>query len=81
MKSMDENKFKLITFASNKNGTKIFCRLAFNKKTIIKGFYDFNKEKFIITDYLKKNFTQGINRKIAEANLKEILDIDYGWNV
>ena len=78
---MDENKFKLIAFASNKNGTKIFCRLALNKKTIIKGFYDFNKEKFIITDYLKKNFTQGINRKIAEANLKEILDIDYGWNV
>ena len=55
---MEENtpKYKLITFASNKDGSKIFCRLAMNKKTLIKGFYDFNKDNFFITEYVKTRF-------------------------
>ena len=80
-KTSIENNFKLITFASNKDGTKIYCRLALNKKTLIKGYYDFNKEKFFITDYVKKNFINGIGKNTAKNKLKELLEIDYDWNL
>ena len=76
-----DNKFKLITFASNKNKTKIYCRLALNKKTLIKGYYDFNKEKFFITDYIKNNFIQGIGKNTAKKKLQELLEQDYDWNL
>lgn len=77
----NNNKFKVFAFASNKDGTKIFCRLALNKKTLIKGYYDFNKEKFYITQYLKNNFINGINKKIAYNKLKEILEQDFDWEL
>jgi hypothetical protein len=77
----ENNKFKLITFASNKDGTKIYCRLAHNKKTLIKGYYDFNKEQFIITDYVKQNFIQGIGKNTAKKKLQELLEQDYDWNL
>ena len=80
---MEENtpKYKLITFASNKDGSKIFCRLAMNKKTLIKGFYDFNKDNFFITEYVKKNFINGIGKNTAKKILKEILEVDYDWTL
>lgn len=77
----NDNKFKLIPFASNKDGTKIYCRLALNKKTLIKGHYDFNKEQFFITEYVKKNFIQGIGKNTAKNKLKELLEQDYDWNL
>lgn len=77
----EELKFKLITFASNEDGTRIFCRFALNKKTLIKGYYDFNKEKFIITDYIKQNFINGIGKNAARKKLIEILNQDYDWDV
>ena len=80
-KTSENNKFKLITFASNKDGTKIYCRLALNKKTLIKGYYDFNKEKFFITDYVKNNFIQGIGKNTAKKKLKELLELDYDWEL
>lgn len=76
----NELKFKLFTFASNNDGTKIFCRLALNKKTLIKGYYDFNKEKFFITDYMKNNFINGVGKNTAKKKLKEILNQDYDWD-
>ena len=80
---MEENtpKYKLITFASNKDGSKIFCRLAMNKKTLIKGFYDFNKDNFFITEYVKKNFINGIGKNTAKKILKEILEEDFNWEM
>jgi len=70
-----------MTFATNKDGTKIFCRFTLDKKTLIKGFYDFNRERFYITDYVKKNFTKGIGRDTAREKLKEILLVDYDWEI
>lgn len=78
---MQEHHFKLITFASNKNGTKIYCRLALNKKTLVKGYYDFNQDKFIIKDYIKRNFIEGITKKVIRQKLKEILLYEYDWEL
>lgn len=73
-------KFKFIPFAANKNGTKIFCRLICDKKNVLKGFYDYNKEQFIITKYIEENFTKDITRNKVKKALKENL-IDYDWNL
>ena len=75
------DRFELFAFASNHDGSKIFCRLACNKKTMAKGYYDFDKEKFFVTNYVKKNFKRGIGKKTINKNLKEILNIDYDWEM
>ena len=76
-----ESEFKLFAFASNHDGSKIYCRLAYNKKTMAKGFYDFNKEKFFITNYVKSNFVRGIGRDTIKKKLIEILKLDYDWEI
>jgi len=81
MEENNDNKFKLFAFAANKDGTKIYCRLALNKKTIIKGYYDFNKEQFFITAYVKQNFIKGVGKNTANKKLKELLELDYDWNL
>jgi hypothetical protein len=73
--------FKLFAFASNKDGSKIFCRLAYKKKTMAKGFYDFDKEKFFVTSYVKSNFVRGIGKNTVKKKLIEILRLDYDWEM
>ena len=73
--------YKLIAFATNDDGSKIYCRLAYGKKTLIKGFYDFSKEKFFITNYVKSNFQQGIGKNTAKNKLVELLRIEYDWEL
>lgn len=75
------NNFKLFAFASNSNGNKIFCRLAYNKKTISKGYYDFDKEKYFITDYNKKNFPQNMGKNKIKEILNELLKTEYDWEL
>lgn len=77
---MDSN-FKLFAFASNGDGSKIYCRLAYNKKTMLKGYYDFDKEKFFITNYVKTNFIKGIGKNTIKKNLIEILNEEYDWEL
>ena len=74
------SKFKFGLIGTNNNGTKIFARLTYDKHTLLRGFYDFDKEKFIIMKYLDDNFPQGITRTKAKKELKENL-MDYDWNL
>lgn len=73
--------FKLFAFASNEDGSKIFCRLAYKKKTMAKGFYDFGKEKFFVTNYVKTNFVKGIGKNTVKEKLIELLREDYDWEM
>ena len=73
--------YNLFTFASNKDGSKIFCRLAYKKKTVVKGFYDFDMGKFFITDYVKSNFEKGVGKNTVKKKLEEILLLDYDWEL
>jgi len=75
------NDYKVFTFATNHSGSKIFCRMAYKKKTVAKGFYDFDKDKFFVTNYLKQNFPQGIGRNSIKKYLKVILNLDYDWEL
>jgi hypothetical protein len=55
--------------------------MAYKKKTVAKGFYDFDKDKFFVTNYLKQNFPQGIGRNSIKKYLKVILNLDYDWEL
>ncbi len=77
----NNNDFKLIAFASNKSGNRIFCRLIHKKQTMLKGYYDFNQEKFFVTKYVKSNFIQGIGKNTIKKHLIELLDIEYDWKM
>ena len=77
---MANKTYNLIAFASNRNGDKIFCRFTCNKKNIIKGFYDFNKEFFYITKILYPNLEEEqIEKSVAFKELSDILLTEYDW--
>lgn len=78
---MTENKlYNLITFASNRQGNKIFCRFTCNKSNIIKGFYDFDKELFFITHIIKSNLQkEQISQETAINEINDHLLINYDW--
>jgi hypothetical protein len=74
-------KFKFSTIGSNESGNRIFCKLSCEKRNVLKGFYDFDLEKFIIIKYMYDNFPQGLTKNKIRKNLKEILRIDYNWDL
>jgi hypothetical protein len=74
-------KFKFSTIGSNESGTRIFCKLSYDKHNVLRGFYDFNLEKFIIIKYMYDNFPQGLTKNKIRKNLKEILMNEYDWEL
>lgn len=74
-------KFKFSTIGSNESGTRIFCKLSYDKHNVLRGFYDFDLEKFIIIKYMYDNFPQGLTKNKIRKNLKEILTTDYDWEL
>jgi hypothetical protein len=74
-------KFKFSTIGSNESGSRIFCKLSCGKHNVIRGFYDFDLEKFIIIKYMYDNFPQGLTKNKVRKALKEILRIDYDWEL
>ena len=51
-------RFKFSTIGSNESGSRIFCKLSCENHNVLRGFYDFNLEKFIIIKYMYNNFPQ-----------------------
>jgi hypothetical protein len=74
-------KLKLNTIGSNDNGNRIFCKLSCENHNVLRGFYDFNLEKFIIIKYLYNNFPKELNKNQIKKQLKEILKIEYDWEL
>lgn len=73
--------FKFNTIGSNKSGSKIFCKLSCDKHNVLRGFYDFDLERFIIIKYMYDNFPKGVSKNKIKKALKDILIIDYNWNL
>ncbi len=74
------SKYKFNTIGANKEGSKIFCKLSCDKHNLLRGYYDFDKEKFIVIKYLYQNFPQGVTKNKIKKTLKEILLLNYDWN-
>ena len=78
---IDDNMFKLILVGTNKDGSKIFANLKCNSKVIVKGFYSFEKELFIIIRYIDKNIPEKLSRNKIRKQLKIKLLNDYDWEM
>ena len=74
-------RFTFRTIGSNESGSRIFCKLSCENHNVIRGFYDFDLEKFIIMKYLYDNFLQGLTKNQVRKTLKEILRTDYDWEL
>ena len=74
-------RFTFRTIGSNESGSRIFCKLSCENHNVLKGFYDFDLEKFIIMKYLYDNFPQGLTKNQVRKSLKEILITDYDWKL
>ena len=72
------NKNRILPVGTTKNGDKIFCTYKHNHSIIIRGFYDFNKETFIITKYKPIKNT---NPEIIIKQFNEQLIENYDWNI
>ena len=81
METIDYNAFKLILVGTNEDGTKIYANLKYNKKTILKGFYSFDNELFIVFKYLDKNIPNGLSRNKIRKQLRMELLNDYDWEM
>lgn len=66
---------------TSEDGEKIYCALKCDKKTVIKGFYDFNIHKFIILNFYKNKLPEGITPLKILQDFKSILEIDYDWEL
>lgn len=72
---------KLNIVGANNDGSKLYCIFKLNKKTVLRGFYDFNIQGFIITKFHKKNFNQNTSiNKVVNA-LKKELNLEYDWKL
>lgn len=70
-------KFKFATIGVNGNGSRIFCKLSYNRKSILRGYYDFNLERFVILRYQPNNFN-GLSKTQVKKALKQEL-LNYDW--
>lgn len=74
-------RFTFRTIGSNESGSRIFCKLSCENHNVLRGFYDFDLEKFIIMKYLYDNFHQGLTKNQVRKALKEKLRTDYDWEL
>lgn len=73
--------YKLVLFAANEDGTRIYALLKHKKKNLVKGFYDFNIDKFIVMKYFKDNFPQGQTKDKIKEKLRKLLMIERNWEM
>lgn len=66
---------------TSKEGDKIYAILKANKKTLFRGFHDFNISKFIITKCIYKNLPENQTIYNMLKIFQEKLLLEYDWNL
>ena len=72
---------KICTIAASEDGDRIYCLYKEESETLAKGFYDFIKEKFIVTEFYTKKLKEGQSPREVIMNMKHTLDVDYDWEL
>jgi len=72
---------KLNLVASSEDGNKIYCLYKIDKKIIARGFYDFNRDTFVVTEFYKNKLEPEQTIKSIITSLKEFLLINFDWEL
>jgi hypothetical protein len=72
---------KICTVATSEDGDRIYCLYKEESETLAKGFYDFIKERFIVTEFYTNKLKEGQSPREAIINMKQTLDLDYDWEL
>ena len=76
---MSANNIQIV--GSSEDGDRIFCTYKLNGFTVVRGMYDFNKEKFVILNFYKSKVPEDSTILKVLLALKEKLDIEYDWEL
>ena len=72
---------KLSLVASSEDGNKIYCLYKIDNKIIARGFYDFNRDSFVVTEFYKNKLEPEQTIKSIIISLKEFLLINFDWEL
>ena len=65
----------------SEDGDRIYCTYKLNGFTVVRGVYDFNKERFIVLNFFKSKVPEGSTPLKALMSLKEELSLEYDWEL
>ena len=66
---------------NSEDGDRIFCTYKLNGFTVVRGMYDFNKEKFVILNFYKSKVPEDSTILKVLLSLKEKLNAEYDWEL
>lgn len=72
---------KIAMVAASEDGDRIYCLYKQNGESLVKGFYDFDKHTFIVTEFYTKKMQQDQTPRSIILALKELLRIDFDWEL
>ena len=72
---------KICTVATSEDGDRIYCLYKQGGDTMAKGFYDFNKHTFIITEFYARKLTPDQTVEEVIKEMKYTLDVDFDWEL
>ena len=72
---------KICTVATSEDGDRIYCLYKQGGDTMAKGFYDFNKHTFIITEFYTRKLPPDQTVEEVIKEMKFVLDVDFDWEL
>ena len=72
---------KICTVATSEDGDRIYCLYKQGGNTMAKGFYDFNKHAFIITEFYTRKLPPDQTVEDVIKEMKYTLDVDFDWEL
>ena len=73
-------KYRINVVGSNNSGTLLFCTFKADGKTLARGVFNFDTERFSVTSWSKRNLKKkGISKSKAIEILRNELLYQYDW--
>ena len=72
---------KIGMVAASEDGDRIYCIYKQQGDTLLKGFYDFDRHTFIITEFYTKKLQPEQTPRDVILAFKELLNVDFDWEL
>ena len=77
---MTNIKYRINVVGNNNSGTLLFCIFKADKKTLARGVFNFDTERFSVISWSKRNLKKkGISKSKAIEILRKELLYQYDW--